>query len=468
MISYRDQRIGRSALSGNSIQVEDIDDGDQNDPEAIERTINKMPRKSYQGNRTNIDLLSYRQGAQSNKLVANSYRQQARSAIAARDLENQIQYSFDINDNNLSSLSDVQNSIESKSFQQNDKACLGLNQKRLYSMVIYIDCVLLIRLLPAIISFRSTDLLKFYYYFRLVTFIGMTCIILSSTAYFLFNTIRSDRSPYATIAVSLALITLLIFDYYFCIVVRNHLMRTIKKDRKKQRKIKGRMLSQKSHKGWSVRIDTPPPFHASNDHKSIGSRGQKHKIHPSSHSQRYNLSRTKTLHRAKSDSGSSMSGIDQNSFKKYRKRRSSFQSMRIPRPAAGNLELSVRGAGEGGKVRGRGKSFSRERRGKHKRNSSYGRDQREAKYLVAIEYEESAMSSSQIESVNEPTSKNHHVKIVNTVTSSAYYSKGTRSMADFTNPDKKSQYYQSGISVSHKNMNDVKLIDFRDKTGKTK
>ena len=40
-----------------------MDDGDQNDPEAIKRTINKMPRKSYQGNRTNIDLLSYRQGA---------------------------------------------------------------------------------------------------------------------------------------------------------------------------------------------------------------------------------------------------------------------------------------------------------------------------------------------------------------------------------------------------------------------
>ena len=100
-------------------------------------------------------------------------------------------------------------------------------------MVIYIDCVLLIRLLPAIISFRSTDLLKFYYYFRLVTFIGMTCITLAGAAYFLFNTIRSDRSPYATIAVSLALITLLILDYYFCIVVSNHLMRTIKKDRKK-------------------------------------------------------------------------------------------------------------------------------------------------------------------------------------------------------------------------------------------
>ena len=100
-------------------------------------------------------------------------------------------------------------------------------------MVIYIDCVLLIRLLPAIISFRSTDLLKFYYYFRLVTFIGMTCITLAGTAYFLLNTIRNDRSPYTTIAVGMALITLLILDYYFCIVVRNHLMRTIKKDRKK-------------------------------------------------------------------------------------------------------------------------------------------------------------------------------------------------------------------------------------------
>ena len=127
----------------------------------------------------------------------------------------------------------MQNSIESKSFQQNDKACLGLNQKKLFNVVIYIDCVLLIRLLPAIISFRSTDLLKFYYYFRLVTFIGMTCVTLASSAYVFFNTIRSDRSPYSTIAVSLALITLLILDYYFCIVVRNHLMRIIKKDRKK-------------------------------------------------------------------------------------------------------------------------------------------------------------------------------------------------------------------------------------------
>ena len=169
---------------------------------------------------------------------------------------------------------------------------------------------MILRLLPAVISFRSTDLLKFYYYFRLLTFVALTCITLVGTVYLIIHTIRNDQSIIAPIAISLLLTMLLIIDYYCCIIVRNHLMRAIKKDRKKQRKIKGRMLSQKSHKGWSVRIDTPPPFHASNDHKSIGSKGQKHKIHPSSHSQKYNLSRTRTLHRAKSDSGSSMSGID--------------------------------------------------------------------------------------------------------------------------------------------------------------
>ena len=73
-----------------------------------------------------------------------------------------------------------------------------------------------------------------------------------------------------------------------------------------------------------------------------------------------------------------------------------------------------------------------------------------------------------MESVAESAYKNHHVKVVNTITSQAYNSKGTRSVADFTNPDKKSLAYQSGISVSHKNANDVKVIDFRDKTGKSK
>ena len=137
--------------------------------------------------------------------------------------------------------------------------------------------------------------------------------------------------------------------------------------------------------------------------------------------------------------------------------------MKVPRPAAGNLELSVKG--EPTKARGRGKSFSRERPGKHRRGSSFGRGQRHAKYLVPMEYAASDLSSSQ-DSAIEPTSKNHHVKVVNTVTSSAYYSKGTRSVADFTHHDRKSHHYQSGISVSHKNNNDVRLIDFRESKGK--
>ena len=83
------------------------------------------------------------------------------------------------------------------------------------------------------ISFRSTDLLKFYYYFRLVTFIALTCITLASTVYLIILTIRNDQSIYAPIAISLVLAMLLILDYYFCIIVRNHLMRVIKKDRKK-------------------------------------------------------------------------------------------------------------------------------------------------------------------------------------------------------------------------------------------
>ena len=84
--------------------------------------------------------------------------------------------------------------------------------------------------------------------------------------------------------------------------------------------------------------------------------------------------------------------VNQSSFKKYRKRRLSFQSMKIPRSAAGKLELSVRGAQTN--IRGRGKSYSRERPDKRRRGSSFGRGQRDTKYLVPIDYAESVLSSS--------------------------------------------------------------------------
>lgn len=94
------------------------------------------------------------------------------------------------------------------------------------------------------------------------------------------------------------------------------------------------MLKQKEHKG-PVRIDTPPPY-ARSDARSVGSRSNRwgvgqgglNSLHISmiasqagkesfrAQSQKYNYSRTKTLHRAKSDSSISqeMSRLDNEDY----------------------------------------------------------------------------------------------------------------------------------------------------------
>ena len=357
------------------------------------------------------------------------------------------------------------NSVDSHSKTNDavDKNCCSIDQKTMFNTVIIIDCIFLLRLPPAALSFNNRSWLKFYYYYRMSTFLLLIAIWIIGFLCACWLVLDGRYSTFAFTPIIAGIVggIILAIDYNFCIVVRRQLMKAIKKDRKKQRKIKGRMLSQKAHKG-SVRIDTPPPFHASNDHKSMGSRGPRQKIHPSSHSQKYNLSRTKTLHRAKSDSNS-MSGMDHSSFKASRKRRSSFQSLGVPRLPPNQLEYSMRGAGRFGQSRGRGKSYSRERQ-QPKKHASYRKAQSGPKGLNILDYTASGLSSSDEGSSVDPTAKQRHVKVVYTVTSSVHLSRaGSRSIGDFTKlTDRKSNFFQSGISCSHKFAPDIKNLDFRE------
>ena len=197
------------------------------------------------------------------------------------------------------------------------------------NFVMTIDCILLLRLLPACLSRKSMNNLKCYYSFRIATFWILMAGTVLGFLYLCWLVVLEKTAAYTPIIQAIVLGFIALIDYNFCAVVRTQLMKVIKKDRKKQRKIKGRMLSQKAHKG-PIRIDTPPPFHISNDHKSNRSRVSRQRINPSSGavSPRYSLSRTKTLHRAKSsDEDSNGHSIAGSSIKGYyRKRKASFQS----------------------------------------------------------------------------------------------------------------------------------------------
>ena len=165
-------------------------------------------------------------------------------------------------------------SVDSKTNEAADKNCCSIDQKTMFNTVVIIDCIFLIRLPPAALSFNSTSWLKFYYYYRMSTFFMFIGIWVIGFLYTCWLVLDGKTFAFTPIVQGIVCGIIVAMDYNFCIVVRRQLMKAIKKDRKKQRKIKGRMLSQKAHKG-SVRIDTPPPFHVSNDHKSMGSRGQK-------------------------------------------------------------------------------------------------------------------------------------------------------------------------------------------------
>ena len=156
--------------------------------------------------------------------------------------------------------------------------------------------------------------------------------------------------------------------------------------------------------------------------------------------------------------------MDHSSFKEYRKRRSSFQSLGVPRLPPNQLEYSMRGGGRFGQSRGRGKSYSRERQ-QPKKNASYQKPQSGSKGLHILDYTASSgLSSSEDGSSVEPTAKNKNVKVVHTVASSVHLSRaGSRSIGDFTKlTDRKSNFFQSGISCSHKYAPEIRNIDFRE------
>lgn len=151
----------------------------------------------------------------------------------------------------------------------------------MFYIAIVNDFILLFRLVPAVMSCKSTGWLKFYYNYRMVTFWILIGLWVAGFIYSFLLVIYTDDYAYIPMIESIGGVAILLMDYKFCSVVRKQLKKAIEKDREKQRKIKGRMLSQKAHKG-SVRIDTPPPFDIKSIGSRYGSRGPRQKIHPSS------------------------------------------------------------------------------------------------------------------------------------------------------------------------------------------
>ena len=154
-------------------------------------------------------------------------------------------YSFDINDSKQSSLDT--NSDDSKNNKEDgggDKYCCeSISHKTMLNFVMTIDCILLLRLLPACLSRKSMNNLKCYYSFRIATFWILMAATVLGFLYLCWLVVLEKTAAYTPIIQAIVLGFIALIDYNFCAVVRTQLMKVIKKDRKKQRKIKGRMLS---------------------------------------------------------------------------------------------------------------------------------------------------------------------------------------------------------------------------------
>lgn len=175
------------------------------------------------------------------------------------------------------------------------------------------DVLTLIRLPAAICSLMSTRGLRCYYKFRVLTFFSLLLAAIALFAYLCYENIQEQLSAATIICSGVAEGAFIVIDHFANKFLKRYLLRQLRRDQVHLAKLKGQQLKQKAHKGGAVRIDTPPPFVRS-DARSIGSRSNRigHGMSmsvgnlalPSSRdqSQRFNYSRTKTMHVAKSDS----------------------------------------------------------------------------------------------------------------------------------------------------------------------
>ena len=107
----------------------------------------------------------------------------------------------------------------------------------MFTTVVIIDCIFLIRLPPAALSFNNASWLKFYYYYRMSTFFLFIGVWVLGFLYTCWLVIYGTTFAFTPIIEGIVFGIVLAVDYNFCIVVRKQLMKAIKHARKKQRKL---------------------------------------------------------------------------------------------------------------------------------------------------------------------------------------------------------------------------------------
>ena len=124
-------------------------------------------------------------------------------------------------------------------------------------LITIIDCLTILRIPGVICSVISaTRGLRFYYKFRVVTFWFFLLCASAGFALLIGASFRDEASSASVILYGIFGGALLVFDHFANKVMKRYFVREIRREQIHLQKIKGRMLSQKAHKG-SVRIDTP-------------------------------------------------------------------------------------------------------------------------------------------------------------------------------------------------------------------
>jgi len=202
----------------------------------------------------------------------------------------------------------------------------GIQETRIIFLMRAFDFLTVIRIPGVLMSCLNTRGLRCYYKYRVLTMFLLILLWITSFVLLILKSLDDQIGSSMVVIVGIGGGTILVFDYYLNKILKRHLLRTMRKDQIFMIKIKGRMLQQKEHKG-SIRIDTPPPNMRS-DIRSVGSRRSNRLGAISSghvpansqgniggasssrpQSQKVNYTRTKTLHRARSDSSLSQMSI---------------------------------------------------------------------------------------------------------------------------------------------------------------
>lgn len=157
---------------------------------------------------------------------------------------------------------------------------IGMSQKRIFecqkfmfTLVVIIDCLLLIR---AYFAIQAVVKQKVYYISRYHVVRVVSLGILAGIQGILFACnilywqIETDGSLFKTALIQgLVMLISVLLDILGSLVVGSVLAAQIKRAKQNQLKLKSSQLKQGAHKGGLIRIDTPPPAQMSIDQSSI-------------------------------------------------------------------------------------------------------------------------------------------------------------------------------------------------------